>query len=192
MRKFIIIIVGIIFLAGAFLAFQQTSNSFTTQLLSKLPASYLVSNADYLETFDSTPKKAIEIKPCEIKGLDPTSSPLCFTTLTIFEDGKTSTLDEYIQKNYVLGQYEGLLIAKLTRAPYSKNISLAYTPLPFMCIGTGGDGCMRKRFVYHLEDGRNMVAEISFMPYQGGGRLDKPIKEVEEVVSLYEKILKNQ
>ena len=85
--------------------------------------------------------------------------------------------------------YEGALNTKLVKATYQENISFVYTPTAFMCIGTGGESCMRKRFVYHLEDGRNILAEVSFSSFKNGEYVGEPSKEVQDVIAVYEDLL---
>ncbi|MFA6918071.1 MAG: hypothetical protein WC285_04570 [Candidatus Gracilibacteria bacterium] len=166
--------------------------SFIDTLLAKLPDTYIVSEVDYLESFgpDAVPQKATEVKPCQAEtGTDPAISPLCYTSLTILEEQvKTNSLDEYIEGNKTLNSYKNSADnpADLVKTTYQSDISLAYTPDTFLCKGTGDStGCIRKRFVYHLPDGRNILAEIAFWPY-GSADLQKQVKAV---VKVYEDAL---
>jgi len=168
---------------------KSESIEFIDSLLSKLPESYTVSEVEYLESFDAKPQKAIEAKPCDDKNLDPTYSPLCFTKLTILKQEKTDSLDEYIKTNGIMSWYESALSTKLAKVTYQKNIPFVYTPKSFMCIGTGGEGCMRKRFIYHLDDGINILAEISFWSFKNGEHVGSPSKEVQAIIDVYENLL---
>lgn len=168
---------------------KNDSIDFIDRLLNKLPASYTISEVEYLESFDAEPQKAMGAKPCDDKNSDPTYSPLCFTRLTILEQEKTDNLDAYIKTNKIMSWYENALSTELVKVTYQENIPSVYTPKAFMCIGTGGESCMRKRFVYHLDDGRNILAEISFWSFKNGEYVGPPSKEVQDVIDIYENLL---
>ncbi len=168
---------------------KSEQTDFADNLLNKLPESYIVSDVEYLESFDAEPQKATEIKPCDDKNSDPTYSPLCYTKLTIIEQEKTASLDEYIKTNKIMSWYGDALDTELVKVTYQENIPFVYTPKAFMCIGTGGDSCMRKRFVYHLDDGRNILAEISFWSFKNGEYVGAPNKEVQDMIDVYENLL---
>ncbi|HLD31774.1 MAG TPA: hypothetical protein VJB37_02670 [Patescibacteria group bacterium] len=171
---------------------KQTENEpieFINNLLGNLPDTYLTSEVEYFESLDDAePQKAIEVKPCDDKNLDPVYSPLCSTSLTIVEQEKTNNLDEYIKTNKTLSWYESAY-TKLAQTTYKEHDQLAYTPQVFMCPGTGGDGCLRKIFIYHLDDGRNIMAEIHFWSYENGTAVATPIKDVQTIIALYEDLL---
>lgn len=173
---------------------EKVQKSFISNLLAKLPSTYIVSETDYWKSFAEDTQKATMVIPCKGNKADPTSdptySPVCDTTLTILEEkGKTDSLEEYI-KNSDLNDWEKRFGQKLVRTTYQDNIPLVYTPSRFMCLGTGGDGgCMRKQYIYHLPDGKNILAEISFMLYDKGKPTEKPIKEVLDIIKIYEDVL---
>lgn len=168
---------------------EEVQKSFISNLLAKLPSTYIVSETDYWKSFGEDIQKATLVEPCEDKA-DPTFSPICSTILTILEEkGETDSLEAYIKGDSFLSGYEGYAGEKLVWTTYQDNIPLVYTPNRFMCLGTGGDGCMRKQYIYHLPDGKNILAEISFMPYINGEPTKEPIKEVQDIIKIYEDVL---
>jgi len=169
---------------------EQNQNYLTKDdLTKKLPSYFILSDIEYFDNFDAAPQKAVEAKPCNDKNLDPSYSPYCFTKLTILEQEKTNNLGEYIKANDIISGYESRTGNKLVKGTNQENIPYVYTPTAFMCIGTGGESCMRKRFVYHLNDGQNILAEISFWPFKDGEYTGSLDKKVQDVINIYENIL---
>lgn len=206
MKHFIIILIGLFAIAvmaspsHAAISGKESKNkqhpkkSFVDIILNKLPNTYIVSKTEYWKSFAEDPQKATLVKPCQGNNTDlasdTTYSPVCDTKLTILEEKeKTDNLGEYINKNDDLSSYKRATGAKLVHRTYQGNIPLVYTQKAFMCIGSGGDGCMRTMFAYHLKDGRNILAEISFMPYNKGKYVRKPIKEVQDIINIYKEAL---
>jgi len=168
---------------------KNESIGFVDSLLNKLPDTYIISEVEYFESLNTESRKATEVKPCDDKNLEPIYSPLCFTKLTIVEQEKTDNLDEYIKTNKVTSWYESALSTKLVKATYQENIPYVYTPKFFMCLGTGAESCMRKNFVYHLVDGRNILVEISYWPFENGEHIVNPSEEVQDIIKVYEDLL---
>lgn len=163
---------------------QIADTAFVDNLLEKLPESYLVSEGEYFKSLGAEPQKATLVKPC-----DNNNDPTCFTILTIVEtEEDTASLEEYIQ-NSDLNSYEERSGEKLVKGMYEDEIPYVYTPAFFMCLGTGAETCLRKHFVYHLEEGRNILVEMSYLPYENEEQLTEPNAEMQTVIDVYQKIL---
>lgn len=149
---------------------EDTQKQFVQNLYKKFPNTYIIKDANYYESLDSEEAiKATEISPCNPEDKDsPNVKPLCFTTITVFtENNKTANLEDYIQSNWLMSDWSkgnGGWGAGLVRTTYEDSIPMAFTPQRFMCLGTGGETCMRERYVYHMPSGYNVVAEISLWP----------------------------
>lgn len=167
-----------------------TDTAFVDSILDQLPATYIVSEGEYFESLGGEPLEATVVSPCDApENAEAINDPLCFTTLTIVEtEENTDSLEQYIQ-NSDLDSYEERVDAALVEGVYRDEVPYAYTPEPFMCLGTGAETCMRKQFVYHLEDGRNILVEMRYWDYEDGEVVEKPIKDVQEVVEVYEEVL---
>lgn len=163
--------------------------SFIYTLIDKLPNTYIITEGEYSKSIGSDPQKAIIIKPCQADK-DPTYFPVCFTELTILEeDGKTKNLDEYIKKDDFLNSYESYSGKKLIQTTYQGNIPLVYMPNASMCSGSGGETCVEQIFIYHLADGRNIRAGISFWLFNKGKFVKKPVKKVQKIINIYKNAL---
>jgi hypothetical protein len=169
-------------------AYPEKQISFVESLMMLAPLDYIVSEVDYYESFETDPIKATEIKPCDTQNLDSLQSPLCFTKITIVESSDIESLDDFVKNNVVLNEYLEQVLEPLAKGKY-QNMPFVYTPRQFMCLGTGGENCLRKVFVYHLENGKNVFVEMSYWSYDNGVYVYEPIDEVQKVIDMYENIL---
>ena len=74
---------------------------------------------------------------------------------------------------------------------YQGSIPMAYTSSDFMCLGSGGETCMRRQYVYLLGNGDIVRAQICYWPFVDGefGETDS---RVEEVYMIYDSVLRGE
>ncbi len=120
------------------------AKQFHQKLTSQVPEDYSTEKVDYYENFSTPSFRATQIAPCKAIA-DPFDQPFCHTKLTLFESESAESLQDSISQDPVLSTYSKRFQEKLLHSKLPNEVSLVFTPQALMCLGTGGETCMRRR-----------------------------------------------
>ncbi len=166
------------------------SEEFMGAIIGQMPLEYQVINTPYTPRLSFDPVDATKIEPCGfdvVKG-DPTVDPFCYTNLIFWtEEGrKESSVKDFLQAIDYFSDDD------FVETKQKNGADLIYTEDYFMCPGTGGDGCLRRAFIYATaEEGKFVIAEMHYWPpYTNDGPDLKTVPDnIKKVLDQYEAVL---
>lgn len=132
---------------------------------------------DYVEEIDGEEKRepALVFSGCRegvAEEYDPVIESGCFTNLMLWQDAEGVTdKDAYIQSDPLLSLY----IEENTEFADDdyNGTPIVYTPDAFNCVAEEqrSETCIRKHYLYFLENGDVVRAQLSWWPYEKGKRV---------------------